>query len=153
MKLVANDTIGNFKVVCENTSLVETYKGICDKYPCERESKKTKFDTKELLELFRGLGYEVKYYSRDWFYSIRIPSDIGWVGCEMEIRRGTIVFRLIIDDGEDSFFPSGALGYWIREIAGVETLIPSMVTFDEAIDMLNIMVGVLKEILDKWERD
>lgn len=54
MKLVANDTIGNFKIVCENTSLVETYKEICEKYPCEREHAKEKFDIKELLERIRS---------------------------------------------------------------------------------------------------
>ena len=152
MRLVANDTTGNFKTVCEETRLVEVYKGICEKYPCERHNKKEKYDVKELLELIKSQGYNVKDYSRDYFYRIQSPNDIGWVGCEMEIRRGTINFMLIIDT-ENGRILGGSLGYWIRELAGVETLLPSMVSYDEAIDMLNTIVGVLKEILDKWTRE
>ncbi len=152
MKLVANDTIGNFKIVCEETILVEVYKGICEKYPWNREGRKVKYDVKELLELIRSQGYNVKYYSRDYFYEIQIPNDVGWVSCEMEIRRGSVGFSIIIKI-EDDWYIVGSLGYYIREIAGVETLRPSMVSYDEAIDMLNTMVGVIKEILDQWTRE
>ena len=152
MKLVANDTKGNFKIVCEETRLVEVYKGICEKYPWNREGRKEKYDVKELLELIRSQGYNVKYYSRDYFYEIQIPNNVGWVSCEMEIRRGCVGFSIIIKI-EDDWYMVGNLGYYIREIAGVKTISPSMVSYDEAIDMLNTMVGVIKEILDKWTRE
>ena len=96
MRLVANDTTGNFKTVCEETKLVEVYKRICEQYPCERQNKKEKYDVKELLELIRSQGYNVKYYSRDYFYRILIPSDAGRAVCEMEIRRGNVDFSIII---------------------------------------------------------
>ena len=105
-----------------------------------------------MLELIRSQGYNVKYYSRDCFYEIQIPNNVGWVSCEMEIRRGSVGFSIIIKI-EDDWYVVGNLGYYIREIAGVETLRPSMVSYDEAIDMLNTMVGVIEEILNKWTRE
>lgn len=67
-----------------------------------------------------------------------------------------VEFRLFLtkNTGEEKqYYLAGKLEYYTRESMGIQTHLPGMANYEEVIDMLNQLMDVLREIVDKWERD
>jgi len=134
----------------QNSDFTIRYERLIKKYP-ETVSTLEKYEVNKVLDLFKGLGYEVKYDSNESFFFTKITRGRYTIQLNISIKYGVVECILAVYRENKLLSPGGPFGKVIRQVDNGIDLRGK--PFFDSYETLNIILidsfSIIEDLIDR----